>query len=134
MTEVGYDIMTAWYQALTGISVDVYKESVDPAETGDYVLLRLESETTIPNNSAFLKNPVLIVEAVTFHQNAINPSTAWDIMNEIVAAVFNTPGDHNISMSKLYGIEDSGTITVQEEESTPRVYRVIKRFLNQTIQ
>jgi hypothetical protein len=129
-------IRQAYYDALNGnISVSVYKEDVDPAETGNYVVVRLESTTGVPNNQSFITRPVVIIDIVTRFSNVINPDTVEDIDQEIKTVLKPLV----TSVIQLDNVQLSGMSTgevnyLTEDDGTDKYYRKIVRYQNRIVE
>jgi hypothetical protein len=97
--EVTAQILTAYYDRLiNNISVPVYK-SVRPVQATaneDHVMLRFESESLQQNNTAWLKNPVIILEVVTYGTQSVDVDRTYEIMSDCMDLIFDTPGKHNL--------------------------------------
>jgi hypothetical protein len=131
-----YDIVTAWFNELDGaISVPVYKEMAPNGTTGNYVIIRPESQTTSKNKGMFISTVVIIVEVVTEHKVTVNTKTVNDIDEEITEIIFPTPSTHAISLTdhKVSTI-NLQTATYLLEDADKLYYSKISRyehFLNQ---
>jgi len=132
-------ILTAWYQLLSNgaISVPVYRTDAPPEEEGNYVLLRMESETDNSNNQAFVTTPVLITEVVTKFKARIDDGLAAEIDNEIGELVL--PGPSLIGLPVQAGIQvtdlrrENSTV-LPEDDGTFRYNRIITRNLHRVLQ
>lgn len=124
-----YDLTTAYYDLLNGISVDVYKEQAPTDIATDFVLIRAESQSTPEkNNSAFFTSVIVIVEIVTFFNTSINSKTLNDIDEEINNLIFPSENSFGITLTN-HQIND---IRLQSSSYLPEdgVYRKILRYEN----
>lgn len=124
-------LLNAWYVLLNGnISKNVYRVDAPATETGDYVLLRAESETDATNNNRHVSNIVIITEVVTRHSIKIDDSVAPGIDDEIVSLLFTAPGVNNLPAQTGIQITDvrreSGTY-INEDDGTVRIHRLVTR-------
>src|SRR5690348_11702086 len=92
MNNVVNKVMKAWFELLDGnISVPVYRTDAPPDETGNYVLLRAESETDRSNNARNVTAPVIITEVVCVFKVRIDDTIAPGIDDEIAQLLYPTP-------------------------------------------
>jgi hypothetical protein len=97
MINVTNKVMKAWYELLHGnLSVPVYRVDAPISEEGNYVLLRVESESDKTNNSKFVTSPVVITEVVTKFSAAIDDGVAAEIDSEIAELLFPVVGQHGL--------------------------------------
>ena len=126
------DITTEWFNLLDGvISVPVYKETVLPSETGNYVVIRTEGQTTTKNHSGFFTNAVIIVEVVTKFNQAVDTSVCDEIDNEITELVFPTPNTFGIGNTANHQITDinlQSASYLSEDDGTKKYYTKISRY------
>ena len=126
------DITTAVYNLLDGaISVPVYKESVPETETGNYVWVRAESQSTTANKHVFLTSCIVVIEVVTVHGNTINRSVCDSIFNEITALMLPTPNTYGIDQlteHKVYSLQLQTANYLTEEDNGKMFYSKAARF------
>jgi hypothetical protein len=132
MINPGAKILKAWFDLLDGsLSVPVYRTDAPYTETGNYVLLRLESSTELSNKHHFITRPVIITEVVTKFDSMIDDSIAIEIDSEISSLLKTTVGRHNLPDQD--GIEINGvsrvnqTILPEDNGSSPKINRLITR-------
>ena len=130
--EVLYDLKTAWYQLLSGISLPVYKDSVPINQITNFVLIRSEGSTnTDLNNNAFFRSAVIIVEINCQNPTIGNSVTAYQVAQEISDRILIGPNSFGISTLTNHQITQ---ITLQsedelyEDDGSEKVFRVIKRY------
>lgn len=131
-------IMKAWYEMLNGfISVPVYRVDAPASEEGNYVLLRVESETDNSNNSKFVSNPVIITEVVTKYKVAIKDGDAADIDSEIATLLFPSvgqlglPAQEDIQITEVFR---TNATYLPEDDGTFRYHRLITRNRHRVVQ
>lgn len=131
-------IMKAWYEMLTGISVPVYTVTAPADETGNYVLLRIESETDRTNNSKFVTYPVLITEVVTKFKVAINYKTAAEIDSEISEKLFpSSPGQLGLPLQddiQISSVTRVNSTYLPEDDGTFKYLTLITRNVHRVVQ
>lgn len=132
MINVTNKVLKAWYELLNGnISVPVYRIDAPATETGNYVLLRVESDTNTPNNHKWIDNPVIITEVVTKFQTMINASLAGDIDSEIAELLFpELPGQHALPAQddiQIVSVQRRDATYLPEDDGTNRYHRLITR-------
>lgn len=139
MINVTNKLMKAWYDLLDGvISVPVYRYDAPATETGNYVLLRVESDTDASNNQKFVSTPVVITEVVTKFSIMINDSIAPGIDSEIGQLLFpTTPGRHALpaqdDISVSY-VERRDITYLPEDDGVNRYLRLITRNVHRVEQ
>lgn len=139
MINVTNKILKAWYEMLKGhISVPVYRVDAPSTETGNYVLLRVESETDNTNNSRFVTSPVIISEVVTKFSAAIDDGVAAEIDNEIAQLLFpSSPGQIGLPAQDDIQITDvvrQNATYLPEDDGTFRYHRLVTRNLHRVVQ
>lgn len=82
-------LLDAYATCLAGI-LPVYQVSVDDKQTGNYILLRMESETDLSDKNKFVTSPVIIIDIVTRHEGAIDASVVEGYDNEVRQAIWPT--------------------------------------------
>lgn len=145
MINVTNKILKAWYELLNGnLSVPVYRLDAPASEKGNYVLLRIESDTDRSNNSGFVNVPVVITEVVTRFDTMIDDSVAADIDSEISELLYtSTPGHHSLPAQEDINIVSvtrrDATYLPEDDGAIPRIHRLITRnvhrveqFINQS--
>lgn len=139
MINVSNRVLKAWHTLLNGnITVPVYRTDAPATEAGNYVLLRIESDTDTPNNHKFINNPVLITEVVTKFQTMIDDGLAGEIDEEICGLLF--PG--SVAQHALPAQDDIQITSVQrrdatylpEDDGTNRFLRLITRNVHRVEQ
>lgn len=130
MTSVANEILTAWYELLNGsLTVDVFRGDAFTA-SGDYVLIRFESEANAKNRASFVTTPVVIVEIVTKHDGYVNDSVAHSIQEDILGLVYDDPRTHNIQTTsfQVVTVNYGGVTELYEDNGYIRLHRLITRF------
>lgn len=124
-----YDITTAWFTALDGqISVPVYKEMAPQSETGNYVIIRPESQTTTKNKGGFFSTVVIICEIVTVHNTTVNTKTVNDIDSEITAIILPTPSTNGLITDCKVSTINLQTANYLLEDADKLYYSKISRY------
>lgn len=127
-------LMDSWYARIgVALSVPVYIESVPEDRTGNYVLLRAESETdTEQNDKTEIKEAIVITDIVTFFQNMINTATADAIDNEICVLISATPyHGHNLAAQagmQITRMYPENSTYLQEDDGQKKLYRKVTRW------
>lgn len=127
---IDHQVATAFFQLLDGISVNVYRTDAPSDETGNYVLIRVESSTDGTNNARHVSNVVVITEVVTLHRIRIDDSIAPGIDDEIAQRLFSRTGVSNLSAQAGIQITDvrrSNATYIQEDDGVTRYHRLITR-------
>lgn len=131
-------LMNSWFELLNGnISVPVYRVDAPPTEDGNYVLLRVESDTDSSNNQNFVTNPVIITEVVTRFAARIDDAMAGDIDNEIGILVKSRSSTHNLPAQtdiQIVDIRRLNATYINEDDGTNRYHRLITRNLHRVVQ
>lgn len=131
-------LMNAWLQRLKGnISVPVYRVDAPSSEKGNYVLLRVESETESNNNQQFVTNPVIITEVVTKFDTAIEDDLAATIDDEIAQLVTPRPGISGLPQQAGIQITDVRRLNatyIGEDDGTYRYHILATRNLHRVVQ
>lgn len=131
MIDVQDKLMTAWVELLDGsISVPVYDTSVPDTHSGNYVVLRLESETEQPISSRYWTKPVMVVDIITVFQTVIDPKIARGIANEIAGLVgvmegVSLPEQTGMQIGNVYKVS---TIPIEEFDGSKYYYRIVARY------
>jgi len=139
MIAVDDKLMDSWMALLDGhISVPVYKEgSVPETETGNYVELRWESNSSDDTKQSFRSDEIIITDIVTSMQIATDRSVSAVIDNQIKALINSTPGIHNLSaqsgMQIVHVLMETST-GFEEVSSGKKYYRKIVRYRNRIVQ
>jgi len=139
MINVGNRVLKAWYELLDGnTSVPVYRVDAPITETGNYILLRIESDSDTPNNQKFISNPVIITEVVTKFSTMIDDSIAGEIDEEIGELLFPTtvaqqalPTQADIQITS---VQRRDATYLQEDDGTYRYHRLITRNVHRVEQ
>ncbi|MBL7739052.1 MAG: hypothetical protein JNK14_07525 [Chitinophagaceae bacterium] len=138
MRNITNKILKAWYELLSGnISVPVYRTDAPASQEGNYVLLRVESDSDTTNNSKFVSNPVIITEVVTKFKAAIDDGVAAEIDDEIGALLFSAPGQHNLPEQddiQITQVTRQNTTYLPEDDGTFRYHRLITRNVHRVVQ
>lgn len=138
MINVGNRVLKAWYELLDGnTSVSVYRTDVPISETGNYILLRIESDSDTPNNHKFISNPVIITEVVTKFVTMIDDSLAATIDGEIAALLYSSPAQHNLPAQEdiqITSVQRRDATYLPEDDGTNRYYRLITRNVHRVEQ
>lgn len=131
-------IMRAWYQMLHGnISVPVYRVDAPASEEGNYVLLRVESETDRTNNAKFVTSPVIITEVVTRYKVSIKDGDAADIDSEIATLLFPSVGQLGLPAQEdiqITTVTRSSATYLPEDDGTFKYHRLITRNVHRVVQ
>lgn len=126
MRNVAGYILNNWFDKLNGnISVPVYRTNVPAEERGNYVLLRMESDTYRGNNHSFVTRPVLIYEVVTRFQMAIDDGLANEIDDEVVQIMFTKPGASSIQ--QITEMRRESATYIDEDDGDEKYYRLAVR-------
>lgn len=138
MINVTNKLMKAWYTMLNGfISVPVYRVDAPASEEGNYVLLRVESESDNSNNSKFVTNPVIITEVVTKYKVAIKDGDAADIDTEIAQLLFPTVGQLGLPSQagiQITEVQRLNATYIPEDDGTFRYNRLVTRNRHRVVQ
>jgi len=140
MINVGAKLLQAWYLCIAGnVPVPTYTEDAAPdnENSGNYVLLRMESETNQSNNQAFVTSPVIITEVVTRFSVRIDYEPANQIDSLIGQAVNPTPAQHGLPAQtgiQIVEIRRENSTTLTEDDGTYKYYRIITRNLHRIVQ
>lgn len=131
--------MKAWFILLDGnISVPVYCDDAPASEYGNYLLLRIESDSDTPNNHAWFNNPVLITEIVTKFETRVNYELAGEIDNEVSGLLFpgNVP-NHALPAQagiQITSVQRRDATYLPEDDGTFRYKRLVTRNIHRVIQ
>lgn len=132
-----YQLKTAWFQAIDGISVPVYKDAVPLSESGNYVYIRAEGSTDRElNNSAFFRSAVIVVDIFTQFATIGQSKAAYDIAQEIDDIIILSPNSFGITLAdfQITQLTVQSETELYEDDGSVKTFRVIKRyehFLNQ---
>lgn len=136
--EVLYDLKTAWWQLLNGISLPVYKDSVPINQITNFVLIRAEGSTdTGITNSGFFRSAIIVVEINCQNPTIGNSVTAYQVAQEIQDRILlgpNSFGISNLTNHQITQITLQSEDEIYEDDGSEKIFRVIKRyehFLNQ---
>lgn len=128
-----YKVRKAWFELLNNnVSVPVFGADVPAGYSGNYIQLRIESNTDTPNNHKFYDNVVIITEAVAQFDTMIDDSIAPGIDGEIDELLFPTdPGKHALPAQddiQIVSVQRRDATYLQEDDGAiPRIHRVITR-------
>jgi len=135
---VGYkdpiqDLTTAFYDLIDGVTgiPTVYKEQVNPNESGNHVIIRAEGSTTTKNHSGFFTSVIIIVEIVTVYNTIINRSDVDEIDNIITELVFPTPNSFGINSTTNHQVHDialQSTNYLPDYDGNKKYYSKINRY------
>jgi hypothetical protein len=131
MIDTMAETVDAWYARLNGaLSVSVFIESAPDSHTGDYVLLRAESESNNSTKAYYGRNTIVITDIVTFHQNMINTRKVDEINGEIVSLILPSPGGHELSVSgfQISNIQVENSAYLQEDNGQSKIFRKSVRY------
>lgn len=139
MINVVNKIVNAWATLLhNNISVPVYVIDAPTTETGDYVLIRPESDgDQNTNNHHFVSNPVIITEVITRFQAMINYTRAGEIDNEIALLLTDRPGTHNLPSQdgiSITIVRRQNATYLPEDDGVGRILRLITRNVHRVEQ
>lgn len=136
---VGNRLLKAWMQLLDGnLSVGVFRTDAPAGYNGNYVLVRLESDTDNSNNHSFVSNPVVVTEVVTKFKTIIDDSVAGDIDDEVSQLLHpTTPGHHNLPAQddiQIVFVTRRDATYISEDDGTDRYHRLITRNVHRVEQ
>lgn len=138
MINVTNKVMKAWYEMLhNNISVPVCRVDAPASEEGNFVLLRVESETDDSNNSKFVTNPVIITEVVTKFSAAIDDGLAGEIDGEIAILLFPSVGQLGLPLQddiQITSVVRQNATYLPEDDGTFRYHRLITRNRHRVVQ
>lgn len=138
MINVTNKVLKAWYELIgENLSVPVYRVDAPADQTGNYVLLRVESDSDTPNNHKFISNPVIITEVVTKFVTMIDDSLAATIDGEIAALLYSSPAQHNLPAQEniqITSVQRRDATYLPEDDGTNRYYRLITRNVHRVEQ
>jgi len=139
MIAVDDKVMNSWQELLDGvISVPVFIEGSVPEEyEGNYVELRVESETEDDTKHSFRSDLVIITDIVTMFKVSPNRSVASGIDNEIKTLIKSVPGLNNLvqqSGIQILHVVPSDASFLQEYSTGVIYYRKIVRYTHRIIQ
>lgn len=138
MINVTNRVLKAWFELLNGnLSVPVYRTDAPSTEEGNYVLLRVESNSDTPNNHKFISNPVVITEVVTKFSIMIDDSLAGDIDEEIGELLYSSPAQHNLPSQddiQITSVQRQDATYLPEDDGTFRYQRLITRNVHRVEQ
>jgi len=139
MINVTNRLLKAWFELLDGnLSVPVYRYDAPATETGNYVLLRIESDSDDSNNQRFVSTPVVITEVITKFSTMINDSLAGEIDEEIGELLYpTTPGHHALPMQddiQIVSVTRRDATYLPEDDGTNRYLRLVTRNVHRVEQ
>lgn len=132
-------VLKAWFEMLDGvISVPVYRTDVDSYVAGNYVILRVESETSKLNNNSFVTSPVIITEVVTRFNKVIDDGVAADIDDEIAQLLYQGgAGSHNLPAQQgiqIVEVKRQEATYLPEDDGIYKYHRLITRNVCRVVQ
>lgn len=137
MINVINPLMKSWYELLNdNLSVTVYRTNAPMSEKNDYVIIRFESESEGHIKLGLWTKPVVIVEVVTRHKNAVTDATANGIDSEISNLYRslignNLPGQSGIQIANVY---KQNVVGLDEYDGSEYLYRHITRYSHDIFQ
>lgn len=144
MKHPGRLLLKAWYELLNGTVIyngytfPVYRTDVDSAESGHYLLLRLESMTSNNTNSSFFTRPVVILEIITVFDNKIDDSVVFDVQSLVDQLLFPDPSHHALPVQTGFQVvkvtKDTETVLTEDNGATPKINRLISRYAHSVLQ
>lgn len=139
MIAVDDKVMNSWQELLDGvISVPVFIEGSVPEEyEGNYVELRVESETEDDTKHSFREDLVIITDIVTRFNVSPNRSVASGIDTEIKTLVRPTAQSHGLLKPdgvQILGVIASDAAFLQEYSTGVIYYRKIVRYTHKIVQ
>ena len=139
MTAVDDKVMNSWQELLDGvISVPVFIEGSVPEEyNGNYVELRVESETEDDTKHSFRSDLVIITDIVTRFHVSPNRSVASAIDSEIKTLVRPSPGINGLLKPigvQILHVIASDAAFLQEYSTGVIYYRKIVRYTHKIVQ
>jgi len=138
MINVGNRVLKAWYELLNGnTTVPVYRVDAPANENGNYILLRIESDSDTPNNQKWISNPVIITEVVTKFVTIIDDSVAGEIDEEIGQLLYSSPAQHNLPPQddiQITSVQRRDSTYISEDDGTYRYHRLITRNVHRVEQ
>lgn len=139
MINVTNRVLKAWFELLDGnLSVPVYRTDAPASEDGNYVLLRVESDSDTPYNSKAVSNPVIITEVVTKFNTMIDDSIAGEIDEEIAELLY--PVDvayHALPVQndiQITSVQRRDSTYISEDDGTNRYNRLVVRNIHRVEQ
>lgn len=138
MINVSNRILKAWFELLDGnLSVPVYRTDAPATYEGNYVIIRIESDSDTPNNHKWRSNPVLITEVVTKYKTMINDAEAGEIDEEIGLLLYDSPAQHNLPAQddiQITSVQRRDAQYLPEDDGTTRINRLITRNVHRVEQ
>lgn len=138
MLNVTNRVMQAWYTLLNGnLTVPVYMIDAPATEDGNYVLLRVESDSETANNHKWISNPVIVTEVVTRFATIIDYTVAAEIDDEIGALLYDNPSHHNLPAQndiQITSVKRRDATYLQEDDGTQRYYTLVTRNVHRVEQ
>jgi len=139
MINVTNRLLNSWFELLNGnLSVPVYRYDAPAIETGNYVLLRTESDADDSNNQKFVSIPVVITEVVTKFSTMINDSLAVEIDEEIGELLYpTTPAHHALPAQddiQIVSVTRRDATYLPEDDGANRYLRLVTRNVHRVEQ
>lgn len=132
-------LVDAYYTCLNGDvmyggrPVPVYNTAVSADERGHHIIVRAESESDASNKSSFVTNPTVIVEVVTIHDGAIDPSITDDIDDGVRQSILptrSTTGLGSITGVQVLNVTAQSSTYLDGFNGRVHEHRKITRFTN----
>ena len=108
------------------LAFPVYIDSVPDDEDGNYIELRVESESEVDRNDkkSWLKEVIVIADIVTVFDTMVNPDIANGIDNEIGVLLCTTPfSGHNLTAQtgmQINRLQIDDATYLQEDDGTKK--------------
>ena len=139
MINVTNRVLKAWFELLDGnLSVPVYRTDAPASEDGNYVLLRVESDSDTPYNSKAVSNPVIITEVVTKFNTMIDDSIAGEIDEEIAELLYPVDVAHHAlpvqNDIQISYVQRRDSTYISEDDGTNRYHRLVVRNIHRVEQ
>lgn len=128
-------IRQAYYAALNGNvpNASIYKEDAPIQQSGNYIVVRVESQTDDSTNHCFTHLPVVILDIVTPHNDYIDPDIV-EAIDEAVQSILKPTVENVLDLSAnglqhVY-LKPGEPTYLSEDDGTKRYYRKITRYFN----
>jgi len=130
--------MNAWFELLNGNhTLPVFREDVPASVEGDYILLRVESDTDTGNNHKFISSPVIVTEIVTKFKTIIDDSKAGDYDEQICGLLYSSPRQHRLPAQpgiQITSVQRRDSTYLSEDDGVNRIRRLITRNVHRVEQ
>lgn len=136
MRNVATKLLNSYFALLNGnVSVPVYIENVPDDESGNYIELRVESESDVErNDKSWIKEVIVIADIVTVFDTMTNPDLANSIDNEVGTLLCTTPfSGHNLAPQtgvQINRVQIDDATYLQEDDGVRKYFRKITRYNN----